>query len=137
MSGGHVRAYPGGYDDYEAARVARLDTANAPVAKKPTPGGEVPVVAAAAKASAPAKQRSPAPAHEDKKARAERQKRDKETVRLESEIELREAEVRTVEAALADPAVYADGPRSRDLVKRYEVLKAELESLWQRLGELT
>jgi ATP-binding cassette subfamily F protein 3 len=137
VEGGHVRAYPGGYDDYEAARVARLDTANTPVAKKPTPGGEVPVVASAPRAAAPAKQGRPAPVHEDKKARAERQKRDKETVRLESEIESREAEVRTVEAALADPAVYADGPRSRDLVKRYEVLKAELESLWQRLGELT
>ena len=69
-------------------------------------------------------------------ARAERQKREKETVRLEAEIEAREVELRTVEAALADPAVYADGPRSRDLVKRYEVLKAELESLWQKLGEL-
>jgi ATP-binding cassette subfamily F protein 3 len=142
VDGGLVRAYPGGYDDYEAARVARLE-AGAVTAAKPSPTGGVlatTATKAAVQASGANAARKPAdapkPAHEDKKARAERQKREKETARIEAEIEAREVEVRTVEAALADPAVYADGPRSRDLVKRYEVLKAELESLWQRLGEL-
>jgi ATP-binding cassette subfamily F protein 3 len=68
--------------------------------------------------------------------RAARQKKEKETVRLEKDIEVREAELKEVEAKLADPDVYADGARSKDLVKRYEALKAELESLWEQLGEL-
>jgi ATP-binding cassette subfamily F protein 3 len=136
VEGGRVRAYPGGYDDYESARVARLNTAEAPAATKPSPTGGAPVAPAA---TAPAKKSSgPAPrAPEDKQARAARQKRERETARLEGDIEAREAELRVVEAALADPAVYADGKRSKELVKRYEVLKAELESLWQQLGELT
>jgi ATP-binding cassette subfamily F protein 3 len=73
---------------------------------------------------------------EDKAARSARQKKEKETARLEQEIETRETELKTVEAKLADPDVYADGARSKDLVKRYEALKAELESLWVKLEEL-
>ena len=37
---------------------------------------------------------------------------------------------------LSDPAIYQDGPRAKDLVGEYERLRAELESLWQRIGEL-
>jgi len=32
--------------------------------------------------------------------------------------------------------VYRDGERARELVTRYERLRAEVESLWQRLAEL-
>ena len=72
----------------------------------------------------------------DKRARAEKQKKEKETARLEKEIETRETALKEVEAALTDPGVFADGPRSKELVKRYESLKRELESLWEKLGEL-
>jgi hypothetical protein len=41
-----------------------------------------------------------------------------------------------LEGQLADPDVYHDGGRARDLVAEYERLRAELESLWQRMGEL-
>ena len=93
------------------------------------------VEAAPAAAKKPAAPKPQAIAHnEDKRARAERQKKEKETARLEKEIETRETEVKAVEAQLADPDVYADGPRSKELVKRYETLKAELESLWEKLG---
>ena len=49
---------------------------------------------------------------------------------------MRESELKEVEAQLADPHVYVDGARSKELVKRYEALKAELETLWEQLGEL-
>jgi len=125
---GRVRLYPGGYDDYESARLARAagePEPSAPAAK-PTPAKKTPEPAPAPKAHA-----------EDKAARAARQKKEKETARLEKEIEERETELKAVEAQLADPEVYADGPRSKELVKRYEALKAELESLWEKLEELT
>jgi hypothetical protein len=44
--------------------------------------------------------------------------------------------VKALEAQLADPEVYHDGARARDLVSQYERLRAELESLWQRMAEL-
>ena len=83
----------------------------------------------------------PEPAHpkgrsEDREARALRQKKEKAAALLEKDIETREADLKAVEAQLADPQVYADGARSKDLVKRYEALKAELEVLWDQLGEL-
>ncbi|MEP7028620.1 MAG: ABC-F family ATP-binding cassette domain-containing protein [Candidatus Eisenbacteria bacterium] len=133
VDGGRVRLYPGGYDDYEAARLARTSGA----ASMPPPASS----SKPAPAEAPAKAKAPAapakPAHgEDKAARNARQKREKEAARLEQVIEVREGEVKEVEALLADPGVDADGPRSKELVKRYETLKAEVESLWEQLGEL-
>ena len=125
VDGGRVRLYPGGYDDYEAARLAR--TSGSP----PPEPLAVPAKPAAAKPAA-----APKPQGEDKAARAARQKKEKETARIEKDIEVREAELKDVEAKLADPDVYADGARSKELVKRYEALKAELESLWEQLGEL-
>jgi ATP-binding cassette subfamily F protein 3 len=126
VDGGRVRLYPGGYDDYEAARLARTSGFEAP---PPPPAAPPPVAKKAASESA-------ARPHEDKAARSQRQKKEKETARLEQVIETRETELKEVEALLADPAVYADGPRSKELVKRYEAINAELESLWEQLGEL-
>ena len=119
---GRVRLYPGGYDDYEAARIAR--------ASGEAPSNPEPVTIAKKVASKPE-----APAREDKAARTARQKKEKETARLEKDIEEREAELKDVEAKLADPEIYADAARSKDLVKRYEALKAELESLWEKLAD--
>ena len=123
VDGGRVRLYPGGYDDYEAARLARTS-------------GSPPPVEPAVKPAPVSKPAAPKPQGEDKAARSARQKKEKETARIEKDIEVREAELKDVEAKLADPDVYADGARSKELVKRYEALKAELESLWEQLGEL-
>ena len=137
VEGGHVRPYPGGYDDYEAARLARSRadsgaTEAAPALKVAKMGGGV-IAAEPAATPAPAKVAERRAA--EKKSKNAEQRRQKENARLEQEIEAREREVKEIEAQLADPVIYADGPRSRDLVKRYEALRAEIESLWQRLGE--
>ena len=38
-----------------------------------------------------------------------------------------------MESELADPGVYADGARTKELLARYERVKVEVESLWRRL----
>ena len=129
VDGGRVRLYPGGYDDYEAARLARAAGAT------PAPSVATPAKPQA-KPDAKAEPAHPKGRSEDREARALRQKKEKAAALLEKDIETREADLKAVEAQLADPEVYADGARSKDLVKRYETLKTELEGLWEQLGEL-
>jgi ATP-binding cassette subfamily F protein 3 len=134
---GRVTLYPGGYDDYEATRLARAGTAAeepaARVAETPAPKrGPAAGVTAAAKEA-----RKGAAAHADaRRTQAVERKRTREVERIGREIEVRESQMSELGVQLADPEVYQDGPRARDLVSRYERLRAEVESLWQRLGEL-
>jgi ATP-binding cassette, subfamily F, member 3 len=140
---GRVIPYPGGYDDYESARLARVagETVTRPAtdsteAKRP----RVPSAATRATTSGGPKTRPtkspPVAASESREARAARQKRERETQRIEKDLEAREARLGEIEGLLADPNVYHDGERARLLIADYERLKAEVESLWQRLGEL-
>lgn len=121
VSDGRVTLYPGGYDDYEAARLARAE-AETPPAAPATPAAEAPARAAGAREQA-------------KRERTTERRRVKEIERIEREIETREARLRELETQLADPGVYHDGERARTLVTRYERLRAEVEALWQRLAE--
>ena len=143
VSDGRVTLYPGGYDDYEAARLAR---AKEPVragaaARTPTAAaqaaGRSGDSAAAGTRAAPKEARRGAAAHEEaRRAQAIERKHAREVERIGRDIEVRETRMRELESQLTDPVVYQDGPRARDLVTCYERLRAEVESLWQRLGEL-
>ena len=129
---GRVVPYPGGYDDYEAARLGRTAAlAEAPVV---TAGAQAPARAQAPRATPPAA--VSAARADGRRARAERQKREREQARIEKDIEAREARIKVLEGQLSDPDVYHDGARAKELVGEYERLRAELESLWQRIGEL-
>jgi hypothetical protein len=68
--------------------------------------------------------------------RNERRRRERELERVGKDIEARESRMSALETALADPGVYHDGARAKELVGEYERLRAEVESLWQRLSEL-
>ena len=140
---GRVVLHPGGYDDYEHTRLARVaatDGAAAPAPRQmaghadPAGREKKPVAAA----PAPAANAKPAALDHAarKRERAERQRREKEQQRIERDIEKREARVKELEALLADPEVYQDGARSKGLVSEYERTRSEVESLWQRLAEL-
>jgi ATP-binding cassette subfamily F protein 3 len=145
VSDGHVTLYPGGYDDYEAARMkAEADRAAGmkAAARAAGPSGAAgPDGAARPKAAPPAKDSGdPAGSKErvaakssSRAAQAAARKQAKEAEALEREIETREAEIRGVESELASPGVYADGAKTKELLQRYERLKAETESLWKRL----
>jgi ATP-binding cassette, subfamily F, member 3 len=142
---GRVVLYPGGYDDYEAARLPAgsgrsgmgSPTGNASPARAATPTGGKP----APTKSEPARAQKPAGKSATAKepgpgTKADARKRAQETERIEKEIETREAALKTVEAELADPAVYANGARTKELLARYKGLRGEVDSLWRRLGDL-
>jgi ATP-binding cassette subfamily F protein 3 len=152
---GRVVPYPGGYDDYESARVARAEgasrqagswpTSAAPVpATRSTPQGgakvpeKAPVPPASQKGdkrSAPPGGKKPAPATPKPRPPNLRKQKEEEE-RLTRELEGREVELKEIEAALADPGVYADGARTKDLLARYEAARRDVDALWARLAEL-
>jgi ATP-binding cassette subfamily F protein 3 len=142
VNDGRVIPYPGGYDDYEAARLARSAAEPAPVATgaraaEPRRGRSGPATKRAT--SEPAMAKAPKERSgqgESREARAARQKKERETQRIEKDLETREVRLGEIERQLADPDVYHDGERARQLIADYERLKAEVDSLWQRLAEL-
>jgi len=116
---GRVIPYPGGYADYEAARLARgRESAPEPPTASP---------AVARKAAAERKPTAP---------KRDTGRREREVKKVEEEIVRRESRLRELEASLADPEIYRDGPRAKDLLAEYERLRSENESLWQKLQEL-
>jgi ATP-binding cassette, subfamily F, member 3 len=145
---GRVVPYPGGYDDYESARLAKAAAGKAPavagpgaarVAAKTTPTGAAPASrsASATKAAPPAAKRAPAATATKRKTSTDPRKRKQEEERLTREVEAKEAELKQIEAALADPGVYADGARTKDLLGRYEAARKDVDALWLKLAEVS
>ncbi|MGE5692443.1 MAG: ABC-F family ATP-binding cassette domain-containing protein [Candidatus Zixiibacteriota bacterium] len=129
VTDGRVTLYPGGYDDYEAARLAEESGRERPEDSEKTRHGKTISPAAPA-----AKGREGKKA--ERRAQSEVRRRALETGRLEKEIETREGELKTVEASLADPTLYKDKMRTKELLARYQGLRGEVDSLWRRLAEL-
>jgi ATP-binding cassette subfamily F protein 3 len=126
VTDGRVTLYPGGYDDYEAAHLAEESGREKPVETRQ--GKTISHAAPAAKGREGKKA--------ERRAQSEVRRRALETERLEKEIETREGELKTVEASLADPTLYKDKMRTRELLARYQGLRGEVDSLWRRLAEL-
>ena len=143
VEGGRVKLYPGGYDDYEAARVkASREAGPAPPAASGNgsdsakPGSKSRADASAGNSVKKAPKSSRDSANAERNAQAASRKKAKESARLELEIESKEAELKGVEQELADPLVYSDRERARALLERYERVKGEVDSLWKQLAEL-
>jgi ATP-binding cassette subfamily F protein 3 len=131
---GRVILYPGGYDDYESARLAK----GAGVSGGGQPGRAAapakPATSAAPKASA--KPSAAPPAKPPAKGKNEGKRLARERERAERDLETREAELRDVESKLANPETYADAAATKELLARYEVLRHDVDGLWKRLEEL-
>ena len=74
---------------------------------------------------------------DEKRRAAESKRRSQEIQKLEREIEAEESELKALETELANPAVYAEPARSREMLARYEGLKADLQASWGRLEALS
>jgi ATP-binding cassette subfamily F protein 3 len=137
---GRVVPYPGGYDDYESARVAKLAKAetttrggaSAPAPPAPRDGKGAAPAKGTAKPATAATTSKPTP-----KRAADPRKRKQEEERLAQELETRESELKEIEAALANPGVYADGAKTKDLLARYEAARKDVDALWARLAEIS
>ena len=75
---------------------------------------------------------------EQKKANAERRKIEREVQNLEEQIEAAEAKKAELENQMANPAVYSDGVKSREVQKKINDISLELEKLnsaWEEAAE--
>jgi len=143
VNAARVVLYPGGYDDYESTRLDRLADEEerreraAANARTPAPApGRGAAAATPAAAKSGTATATPAPVRADRTSQNAARKRERELARLEGEIATRETRIQALEGQLADPAIYHDVARSREIVAEYERLRSEVESLWQRLAEL-
>ncbi len=101
--------WPGGFSDLsrrQAAERARGDAPSRPVAQEPAPRGV----------------RRP-----DRQAERQRAKARREVETLEQEVARLEERIRQVDAALADPASWKDGPRTRELTLSREEARRALD----------
>jgi ATP-binding cassette subfamily F protein 3 len=141
VEGGRVIPYPGGYDDYESARVAKEEARKAAASAAARAGTAAPKRASkkagaqAAKGAAGLRAAGETPAKAPASTDLKRRRQEEQS--LTRELESRETELKQVEAALADPGVYADGARAKALLARYEAVKRDVDALWARLAELT
>ena len=134
VNDGKAVVYPGGYEDYEAARLARkVEAERVPerVSVGVADGGKAAEQLASgrgATSSSARRSRNRSDPGAAKKAA--------KLTQLEREIETRETRLRTVELEMADPAVYSQGTRIKELVAEHRGLLDELESLWRQLDGL-
>jgi ATP-binding cassette subfamily F protein 3 len=109
VAGGALTTYPGGWDDYEAARLKAAEPSPPPI----PPPAVVPSPVRARRAPAPAK------------VREQRRRVDE----IERRIHELEARLGQLTAMLGDPALYADGARAR-------AVTSERKSAEEQMGEL-
>jgi len=128
-----VIPYPGGYDDYESARLRREAAVTTPAAAEPS-GGRARRSPRSAEAPPPSTAPSLHPSPSRRTPSAAQTKRRLEA--LEQDLRGREARLHELEATLADPEIYRDGAKARDLLAEYERLRGEIETLWEKLAEL-
>jgi len=151
--GGVVRDFPGNFSDY-AERLwregrplpgYREDPARAVLARQHGKGkAEAAVATASSKAAAKAAGAKTAGAKAAiKPARPGADKRERERIererareesRLMKAIEGLEARQAEIETELATPEVYANGEKSRELLREYDRVRAEVASMYDRLG---
>jgi ATP-binding cassette subfamily F protein 3 len=133
IDAGRATSYPGSYDDYLETK-ARAAAAPA-AAAAPTP-----LRARPAPVPAPPEAAVPAPPRERRRRRgpgAEVRAMQARLAELEAQIAAQEARLADMGAALADPALYRDGDRARELTtgrKQSEEQLAWLMKEWEELS---
>jgi len=131
-----VRNFPGNYRYYleRIEREAAEAAAATAVPGVKSVGGAGPTAGVSGQSASAT---GPASSYEDeKRMKAERRKFEKEEARLLEEIGAAEENLKAQETALADPAVYSDGMKSRKVQAEIEKLNALIEDLsadWEKL----
>jgi ATP-binding cassette subfamily F protein 3 len=129
IGGGRADSHLGNYEDFLRAKAAAGDDSHSSC--------RVELKIAAGEAPAPLDKEDRRQAHLERKEeqRAER-KRQKELADVEEAITVKEAELTEVEREMADPQLYQDRDRWREVSLRHEDLQEEITRLYSRWEDL-
>jgi ATP-binding cassette subfamily F protein 3 len=124
FKGGHLRVFPGTVSDYQHKRRMEQQSAAAPAAVRATPAvGER------------ERKRLEAQIRQERYART--RPLQESIARLEKSIEEGERKKAALEAMLADPEVYRDGERAKNLNAEYKEIGKRLLDEYYQWGEMT
>jgi ATP-binding cassette subfamily F protein 3 len=130
---GKLRSFHGNYDDYLRAVEREAQTSPFPRSEPKASGEDHKAGRSEPKASGEGHK-----AGEDHRSRRRAaEKSQRELARVEAEIATHERARTEIETRMADPAVYRDGARMRELEGERAALLASLEELYERWSELS
>jgi ATP-binding cassette subfamily F protein 3 len=128
VGGGRITSYLGNYEEFLAAKAARGEGGHSALRVE---------TSAASAAALPADKEERRRGHEERKEAQRLEKRRlKELSEVEEGIEAQEAELSELERQMADPELYRDAARWREVSLRHEALREEIAGLygrWERL----
>jgi ATP-binding cassette, subfamily F, member 3 len=130
VGGGRIQSWLGNYEEFLAAKAARGDDSHSSlrVEQKNVP------VSGAEPSESKGERRQ---AHADRKeAQRVEKRRQKELAELEAAIDKEERTLDVLEQTMADPELYRDAERWRQLSREHETLKGVIAVLYERWEEL-
>lgn len=145
LSPGHCRNFVGDYE-YYLGRIE--DEKNGTVGHfsfgtdskfAERKSGKIPVSSSAANEGAKQKSAGAIKWEEEKRLASERRKIERQVEKLETQIAAKENEKKSLEEKLAEPEIYSNGERAKEVQRKIAALAEELESLnaeWESAAEM-
>jgi ATP-binding cassette subfamily F protein 3 len=125
VGGGRIASYLGNYEEFLAAKAAKGEGGHSALRVETSAAGVV--------AALPADREERRRGHEERKeAQRLEKRRQKELAEVESQIESKETELAELEQQMADPELYRDAPRWREVSLRHEALREAIAGLYAR-----
>jgi ATP-binding cassette subfamily F protein 3 len=126
VGGGRIESYFGNYEDFLRVKASRGEGGHSALRVETS-------AATAADSAIPFDKEDRRRQHEERKeAQREEKRRLKELADLEARIGVQEAELAAIESTMADPALYQDAGRWREVSLRHETLQEEIAGLYAR-----
>jgi ATP-binding cassette subfamily F protein 3 len=130
VAAGKVVSHLGNYEDFLAAKACQGDDSHSTLRVEHC----APVGVAADRQAGPGEE--PSSYHERKEFKRQERRRQKELAEVEYRIETGEKELADLEEAMADPGLYQDHQRWRELSGRHAALQEEIEGYYRHWEEL-
>ncbi|MDE5581885.1 MAG: ABC-F family ATP-binding cassette domain-containing protein [Treponemataceae bacterium] len=143
LSPGHCRNFVGDYEYYlgriEAEKNGTVGHFSFGTQSAEKKSGKIPVSNSAANEGAKQKSAGAIKWEEEKRLASERRKIERQVEKLETQIAAKENEKKSLEEKLAEPEIYSNGEKAKEVQRKISAIAEELESLnaeWESAAEM-